>query len=137
DFSSRLVPAVDAWNRLMERFHREGAMKEFVENRPENPHINYSRNPVSGIRELERLMESVESALPSVKAPALVVQAHDDPVVSSRGSKKVYELLSSENKSYIVLNINRHVIVTGEGAHLVHKAVGDFIGSLMKVKGKE
>jgi len=130
DFSSKLVPAVDAWNRLMERFHREGAKKEFVENRPENPHINYSRNPVSGIRELERFMESVEPKLSSVKAPALVVQAHDDPVVSSKGSRRVYELLGSENKSYVVFNINRHVIVTGEGAHLVHKAVGDFIVSL-------
>jgi esterase/lipase/1-acyl-sn-glycerol-3-phosphate acyltransferase len=130
DFSSKLVPAVDAWNRLMERFGREGAKKEFVENRPENPHINYSRNPVSGIRELERLMESVEPKLPSVKAPALVVQAHGDPVVSSKGSRRVYELLGSENKSYLVFNFNRHVIVTGEGAHLVHKAVGDFIGSL-------
>ncbi len=132
DFSSRLVPAVDAWNRLMERFHREGAKKEFVENRPENPHINYMRNPVSGIRELERFMESVEPKLSSVKAPALVVQAHGDPVVSSKGSRRVYELLGSENKSYVVFNINRHVIVTGEGAHLVHKAVGDFIGSLVK-----
>jgi len=130
DFSSRIVPAVDTWNRLMERFHREGAKKEFVENRPENPHINYSRNPVSGIRELERFMESVEPKLSAVKAPALVVQAHNDPVVSPKGSRRVYELLGSENKSYVVFNINRHVIVTGEGAHLVHKAVGDFIGRL-------
>jgi esterase/lipase/1-acyl-sn-glycerol-3-phosphate acyltransferase len=130
DFSSRLVPAVDAWNRLMERFGREGAKKEFVENRPENPHINYSRNPVSGIRELEHFMESVEPVLSSVKAPALVIQAHGDPVVSPKGSRRVYELLGSEKKSYVVLNINHHVIVTGEGAHLVHKAVGDFIESL-------
>jgi len=136
DFSSKFVPAVDAWNRLMERFGREGAKKEFVENRPENPHINYSRNPVSGIRELERFMESVEPKLSSVKAPALVIQAHDDPVVSPKGSRKVYELLGSENKSYLMFNFNRHVIVTGEGAHLVHKAVGDFIGSLVKVKSE-
>jgi len=130
DFSSKLVPAVDAWNRLMERFHQGGAKKEFVENRPENPHINYSRNPVSGIRELERFMESVEPKLSYVKAPALVVQAHGDPVVSPKGSRKVYELLGSENKSYVVFNINRHVIVTGEGSHAVHKAVGDFITNL-------
>ena len=130
DFSSKFVPAVDAWNRLMERFHREEAKKEFVENRPENPHINYMRNPISGIRELERFMESVEPRLSSVKAPALVIQAHGDPVVNPKGSRRVYELLGSENKSYVVLNINRHVIVTGEGSHVVHKAVGDFIRSL-------
>ena len=130
DISSKLVPAIDAWNRLMDRFHREGAKKEFVENNPENPHINYSRNPVSGIRELERFMESIEPMIPSVKVPALVIQAHGDPVVNPKGSQKVYELLGSQNKSYMVLNINRHVIVLGEGSHMVHKAVGDFVESL-------
>jgi len=130
DISSRLVPAIDVWNRLMDRFHREGAKKVFVENNPENPHINYSRNPVSGIRELERFMESIEPMIPSINVPALVIQAHGDPVVSPKGSRKVYELLGSQNKSYVVLNINRHVIVSGEGSHMVHKAVGDFIEAL-------
>ncbi|MFO7666445.1 MAG: alpha/beta fold hydrolase [Desulfobacterales bacterium] len=130
DFSSKFVPAIDAWNRLMDRFHREGAKKVFVENNPENPHINYSRNPVSGIRELERFMESIEPKIPSIKVPALVIQAHGDPVVNPKGSRKVYELLGSEDKSYVVLNINRHVIVSGEGSHLVHKAVGDFVEAL-------
>ena len=41
DFSSKFVPAVDVWNRLMKRVHLEGIKKEFVENHPENPHINY------------------------------------------------------------------------------------------------
>lgn len=128
--SSKLVPAIDVWNRLMDRFSREGAKKEFVENRPENPHINYLRNPVSGIRELERLMESIEPAIPSIKVPALVIQADGDPVVNPKGSRKVYELLGSQNKSYVVFNINRHVIVLGEGSYMVHKAVGDFVESL-------
>lgn len=131
DISARLVPAIDVWNRLMGRFHREGAKMEFVENNPENPHINYSRNPISGIRELERFMESIEPVIPSVKVPALVIQAHDDPVVDPKGSRKVYELLGSQNKSYVVLNINRHVIVSGEGSQMVHKSVGDFVESLL------
>jgi esterase/lipase/1-acyl-sn-glycerol-3-phosphate acyltransferase len=71
DISSRLVPAIDVWNRLMDRFHREGAKKEFVENNPENPHINYSRNPISGIRELERFMESIEPMILLLKFPPL------------------------------------------------------------------
>ena len=40
DFSSRFAPAVDMWNRLMERARQGGAKKEFGENQPENPHIN-------------------------------------------------------------------------------------------------
>jgi hypothetical protein len=30
----------------------------------------------------------------------------------------------------VVFNINRHVIVSGEGSHMVHKAVGDFVEGL-------
>ena len=56
-FSSRFAPAVDTWNRLMNRVRLDGAKVEFVENNSENPHINYLRNPIAGVRELERLME--------------------------------------------------------------------------------
>ena len=136
DYSSRFVPAIDAWNRLMNRFSREGAKKEFVENNPENPHINYSRNPISGIRELERLMDSIEQIIPLVKVPALVIQADGDPVVNPKGSRKVYELLGSQDKSYMVFNINHHVIVSGEGSHMVHKAVGDFVESHKDIRLK-
>jgi len=63
DISSKLVPAVDVWNRMMKKVHLEGAQMAFVENSPETPQINYLRNPISGVRELGRLMESVESRL--------------------------------------------------------------------------
>ena len=56
DVSSRFVPAVDAWNRLMDKVRLDKARKLFVTNHPEKPHINYIRNPISGVRELERLM---------------------------------------------------------------------------------
>ncbi|MEJ2041632.1 MAG: alpha/beta hydrolase, partial [Desulfosarcinaceae bacterium] len=51
--SSRFAPMVAAWNRIMDRVHLEEAKMEFVENQPENPHINYHRNPVSGVHELD------------------------------------------------------------------------------------
>jgi len=125
--STRLVPAVEVWNRLMKKIRLEGIRKEFVENNPENPHINYLRNPISGVMELERLMESVEPKLPGLDMPALVVQSQGDPVVNPRGSKKVFEMLGSKDKEYILFNFDRHGILLGEGAQRVHKAVGDFI----------
>ena len=84
DFGAKFVPAMDTWNRLMSRVRLNGARKVFVLNRPENPHINYPRNPVSGVREIDRLMESVESRLPELSIPTLVVQASMDPVVSRK-----------------------------------------------------
>ncbi|MBW1842281.1 MAG: alpha/beta fold hydrolase [Deltaproteobacteria bacterium] len=128
--SSKVVPAVDVWNRLMEKFHMDGAKMEFVENKPENPHINYFRNPISGVREIERLMESLEPRLPDLKIPALVAQSHKDPVVDPRGSKRIFELLGSKDKKYILFNFDRHGILLGEGADRVHKTIWDFIDHL-------
>jgi esterase/lipase/1-acyl-sn-glycerol-3-phosphate acyltransferase len=128
--TSRLVPMVDTWNKLMDKVHLGDAKREFVENQPENPHINYIRNPIAGVRELERLMAYLEPRLADVRVPALVVQSNRDPVVNPSGSKRVFELLGSEDKRYEVFNFQRHGILLGEGSERVHRIIGDFIGQL-------
>ncbi len=128
--STKLVPAVDAWNRLMSRVRFDDARKEFIENHPENPHINYLRNPISGVRELERLMDAVEPKLPDINIPALVIQSNQDPVVSPKGSEIIYDRLGSGDKSYILFNFDRHGILLGDGAERVHRAIWDFIAHL-------
>jgi esterase/lipase/1-acyl-sn-glycerol-3-phosphate acyltransferase len=132
DISSKLVPAVDVWNRMMKKVHWEGAQKEFIDNEPENPHINYHRNPISGVRELERLMESIASRLPHLKSPALIVQSQGDPVVDPEGSKRAFEMIGSKDKEYLLFNFERHGIILGEGAHRVHRSIGDFIENLSR-----
>ena len=130
DFSSKLVPAVDVWNRMMKRARLDGIKKEFVENNPENPHINYFRNPISGVLELERFMESLETRLHTIHAPTLVIQSRGDPVVKPSGSRRAYERIGSDNKLYLLFNFDRHGILLGDGAEKVHRAIGDFIEDL-------
>ena len=130
DISTRLVPAVDVWNKLMKRVRLEEARMTFVENHPEFPEINYVRNPVSGVRELERLMNAVAPRLSDIDVPALVIQAQGDPVVHPKGSAQLFKALGSEDKSYLLFNFNRHGIVRGPGADKVHQAVWDFIHRL-------
>ncbi|NNF99978.1 MAG: alpha/beta fold hydrolase [Desulfobacteraceae bacterium] len=128
--SSRFAPAVDVWNQLMDKVRLEDGKMEFVENKPENPHINYHRNPVAGIRELERLMDRLEEKLPDVKIPALVVQSQQDPVVDPRGSERLFKKLGSEDKKYVVFNYQRHGILLGDGAEQVYRTIGQFVQSL-------
>jgi esterase/lipase/1-acyl-sn-glycerol-3-phosphate acyltransferase len=130
DFNARFAPAVDMWNRLMERANRAGAKMEFVENRPENPHINYTRNPVSGVREIERLMDDLEPRLSGIEIPALVVQSSNDPVVDPRGSEKIFKRLGSRDKKYVLFSMNRHGILLGEDSEKVHRVVCDFLRQL-------
>jgi esterase/lipase/1-acyl-sn-glycerol-3-phosphate acyltransferase len=130
DLATKLVPAVDAWNRLMDLVKRGGAKKEFVDNNPENPHINYFRNPITGVRELERLMDDLEPRLSKIHAPALVVQSDGDPVVNPKGAKTIFKRLGSEDKTYVLFSFERHGILLGEGSHRVHRTIGDFVDHL-------
>jgi esterase/lipase/1-acyl-sn-glycerol-3-phosphate acyltransferase len=130
DFSARFAPAVDMWNRLMARAGQAGAKKEFVENRPENPHINYLRNPISGVAEVDRLMDDLEPRLNDVNVPTLVVQSRGDPVVDPKGSRKIFDHIGSAEKEYVLFNFDRHGILLGEGALKVHKAIGEFMKRL-------
>jgi esterase/lipase/1-acyl-sn-glycerol-3-phosphate acyltransferase len=128
--ASRLAPVVDSWNRLMGKVRWEEAKKEFVENRPENPDINYLRNPIAGVRELERLMDHLEPALADIRIPALVLQAKEDPVVHPKGSERIFDLIGSADKQYTVFNFKRHGILLGEGSARVHHVIGQFVDRL-------
>ena len=130
DFSVHFVPAVDTWNWIMNVVRLDEAKKKFVDNHPENPHINYLRNPVSGVRELERLMDVLEAILPKIKIPTLVVQSNKDPVVDPKGAERIFRLLGAEDKKLVMYNFPRHGILLGEGAHRVHRTIGQFIDHL-------
>jgi esterase/lipase/1-acyl-sn-glycerol-3-phosphate acyltransferase len=130
DFTARFAPAVDMWNRLVGKALHSAPKMEFVDNHPENPHINYLRNPVSGVREIERLMDELEPQLRKISMPALVIHSNRDPVVDPKGSGKIFELLGSADKRYTLFSINRHGILIGEGSENVYRAIGDFLDPL-------
>jgi len=130
DFSSKFAPAVDMWNRIMDKTYKIGPKKEFVENKPENPHINYLRNPISGVKEIERLMDDLDPRLPELSIPALIIQSRRDPVVDPKGSRKIFERIGSQEKKYILFNFDRHGILLGPGAEKVYQSIGDFVKQL-------
>ena len=126
DYTSRLAPAVNMWNRLMKTIKHGESGKEFVENHPENPHINYPRNPISGVQELEKFMKQTEGRLKDIHAPVLLVQADEDPVVDEKGTRRAFNLLKSKRKTCMIFHAERHGILNGENASEVHQVIADF-----------
>jgi esterase/lipase/1-acyl-sn-glycerol-3-phosphate acyltransferase len=123
--------AVDFWKLLKGKVR--GGMdreKEFIENTPENPLTSYRRNPVSGIREIERLMERLDARLPAIQTPTLVVHAHRDPVALPEESKRIFDLIGADEKTYVLFNFDRHGILSGSGAPRVYRVIRDFIQDL-------
>jgi len=127
DMGSYFVPAIDAWNSLIKKIHLPGIAKEFLENNPENAHINYLRNPIAGIHQLEILMEQLSPKLKKLEKPVLVVQSRKDPVVSPRGTQKLFEKLGSSVKEYFLFDYDRHGILTGNGVERVFNSIENFI----------
>ena len=125
--AARLAPAVMLWNSLVERIAGEDGKQHFVPNEPENPDINYHRNPISGLNELLEMMERVAEGLEDCQLPALIIQGSDDPVVDPKGSELLYEELGSQDKEYAVFPANRHVIIRGEGSERIFARILSFI----------
>ncbi|MGE0083015.1 MAG: alpha/beta fold hydrolase [Desulfococcaceae bacterium] len=122
--------AKDIWKLVLEKVRGARAdEREFIENAPENPNISYLRNPVDGIREVELLMEALEPVLPQISVPALVLHSRRDPVASTEESGRIYEMLGSEDKEYILFNFERHNILSGPGSRRVHEIIGGFVES--------
>jgi esterase/lipase/1-acyl-sn-glycerol-3-phosphate acyltransferase len=121
------------WNRLAEMVRGDAAAKDgFIENRTETPHVSYLRNPVSGIREVELLVEELEPRLPEIRTPALVVHSRRDPVADPRLSRRLFELLGAEDKRYALFNFDRHFIIAGPGSEQVFRTVGDFVEAVVE-----
>ncbi|MCF8092158.1 MAG: alpha/beta fold hydrolase [Desulfotignum sp.] len=127
DMGSYFVPAIDAWNIMIKRINLKGMAKEFIDNHPENPHINYLRNPIAGIHHLEKLMVQLEPKLKLIEKPVLVVQSRKDPVVNPKGTEKLFSRLGSGIKEYYLFDYERHGILTGKGVKRVYQAIENFV----------
>lgn len=125
--ASKFAPIVNLWNKLLSKIHVDKVKMEFVENTPENPEINYVRNPVSGSNELEKLMKEVEDQLKNVKGPALIIQGSDDPVVNPVSGMEIFEKLGTRNKQLLRIYAKHHGILRGEGADKLNAMVLMFL----------
>lgn len=133
DLSSRFAPTVAAWNRLMTLLKHERGKKEYVEIFPEHPEINYHRLPIVSLIAMESFMKELVAKLPTIVVPTLIVQAKGDPVVAPDGSERLFARLGAKEKEYLLVDLNRHGILSGPGAEQVHSAIAAFIERGLKL----
>lgn len=122
-----LLPAVTLWNDLVKAFNEGAYSKEFVDNHPENTHINYNKYYISAIEQLNLLITKTKENLHKIKKPILIIQAKDDPVVHKTSANEIFENIPSRYKSLQLIEANNHVIVLGKNSEEVFKSVLDFI----------
>lgn len=125
NYMARHASSVVRMNAVLSKLGRNP--KEYVENDPENDHINYRRNPIVGVRELGEAMKALEEELPNVNVPSLIVQAHQDPVVDPISGPTIFDKLGTADKEFTVFNRTNHGIVNGEGSDEVFDRVMRFL----------
>ena len=121
-FASQLV----SMNSLITRL-RGSTGWDFIENNPENKHINYTRNPITGVRELGKAMSAMEGVLKDVCVPTLIIQGYRDPLVEPSSGQNIFSQIGTHQKELVVLDKARHGIVNGEGAAEVYDRVDRFL----------
>ena len=92
-------------------------------------HASYKVNSTQGYIELINLLSEMNSALPDVKAPALLIYSKDDDVVKlkDRHMDIIYDNLGSQDKRKLVIEESGHVIPRDLQRNQVFKAVLEFI----------
>ena len=128
DIKSILVPGVNIWNDILDKFKIEKGKLEYVKNRSENPHINYKHNYLKGVEELGDLMKEVGKNLKKINIPTLIIHAKEDPVVAYKSSEIIYNKILSKNKKLVTIDADKHVIITNEKTrNIVFDKINQFL----------
>ena len=132
NYSIRLVPSIISLNTLLKKIGQSQYAWDYVENSPENKHINYTRNPLTGVRQLTQVMNATDAVLPDVHTPTLVIQASKDATVNPVSGMEIFEKLGSKDKELVLFERTRHGIINGEGSLEVFSQVEHFLQKTMK-----
>ncbi len=125
-YTAKLASSIVTMNQLLNRLSGNEE-PWYVENAPENTHINYLRNPVTGVKELGNAMNAMKAELGAVCVPSLVVQADGDTVVHPDSGQRIFEGLCAHDKELIMVHRDHHGIINGDGAADVFDHVARFL----------
>lgn len=128
--SSRFSPMLDKWNKALESVSLPQGTVKWVENKPENPDTNYQQIYISALRQLLELQETCVEKLSAIRAPILVIQGKEDPVVDPSGAREIIHKVNSANKKLEEIMFKRHVIVRGHASIEVFKVIEQFMETL-------
>jgi esterase/lipase len=125
--AARLAPSIVKVNALLKHLPWKRLRWEYVENDPENRHINYFSNPVAGMAQLEEAMRHMFDVLKDITAPTLILQGSRDPVVHFDSAASIFEKVGASDKVLTVIERDRHGIINGPGSEDVFDHVHHFL----------
>jgi esterase/lipase len=129
DRNISLVPWVSKLNRLVSTFTGNDGVVPFYKNEPDEPEVSYRALPVQAVQQLVELMAALKDELPKIAAPALVMQADKDPVVSPESAERIYGLIGGKDKALEIIGADLHDIL-GKNVGVTQETVMAFLKKL-------
>ena len=105
----------------------------FRQNESEHPHINYRNIPIRGLFELRRMVDELDTRLPDVRTPAVIIQGTEDKVVDPKSAELIYKKMGSTEKALHLVPSTRHGILN-ENIGNVQEQVQSFLASLQAAR---
>jgi carboxylesterase len=95
-------------------------------------HIDYPYYPTRTIQQLIQLMAALQTALPKISAPVLLVHSRNDLVVAPENVQKIYASLSNSKKEILMIENSGHAITCDQQQDQVFQATHQFIQNILK-----
>jgi carboxylesterase len=90
--------------------------------------LTYSRTPLESVSALIAFLDQVNTGLPQVETPTLVIYSRRDRLVPSFNAMRIYSTIHSLDKHLMVIHGGRHVLTLGPDAPRTFTAIGQFLG---------
>jgi len=91
-------------------------------------HISYPQNPLRSIGELNKLLGEMRAALPSLRAPVLLIHSRDDQYVLAENMEMIFaDLVNAPDKTKLYVTRSGHVVTRDAARHQVFEAARNFI----------
>ena len=133
DFSDAFVASEGLWYQMMKKAGMksgDGSTRRYL---PANPQVAYDKNPKEGMEQVEVLLEQVEPLLKDLKAPGLIIQSRENPMVDVRGSEKLFSRIGSDVKEFYLFDTRQHGLPWGDayGSRRMFGAITAFLMTMI------
>ncbi len=103
---------------------------DWVDSEAESNHFDYSTYPTRSIIELRELVGVLQSALPSITAPVLVIHSKNDGGVEPENAERIFQALGASDKVLEWVQNSGHVITRDAERKRVFALATDFVSKV-------
>lgn len=130
NISTHLSSTIVNWNNFLNKLKFNKGKMEFINHTPENPHINYQKNPIHGLNELRKAMSKANKIIHNILIPSLIIQGSNDPIVSPNSGKEIFKKIKANQKYFHTIETDRHGIVRGKESGNVLNVIIKFLKNI-------